>query len=158
MIQSDVADYLRNEGLISHPRRPPDQWHLVSIRRGITSSKPADAQLLTKPLNFFAVEGFWKTWSENHPAQAATLWPLVQRLASLELYVVIPKLLDLAYRSADADDFQARLDQLVRFEMAGLIVDLRQSGRKDFAAELLQEAISVYPDDEVLKTLNSIPQ
>lgn len=151
---SSAANYIRQKNLISVPAGQPNDWHLVTITRGISDPVPADAQLLTDQLAHETGDGFWRKWSESHPQQAATLWPLVQKLAQRELYVLIPRLLELAHQSTASPDFEARLHAYLREEYAALVAEARRAERPELASDLLQEGLADYPGDATLRELS----
>ncbi|TWT92682.1 hypothetical protein [Stieleria varia] len=145
-----VATSIRLSGLIQTPKGPPTQWHVVSLSRGMTGTTPDDAHLLTEQLEMLHDgTSFWKTWNTDHPQHAAVLWPMVQRLAQRELYVLIPELLLIARSSAENDTPQTlrkKIDQTLIREYRSLIADMRQSDRPDLADAFDQELRADYPD------------
>ncbi len=150
---SRAGTYIRQQGLISIPSGQPTDWHLVSIQRGIADPTTADAQLLTDQLQILTSDSFWKLWSDSHPPQAAILWPIVQRTAQRELYVLIPRMLELAMLHADSTTFAAVIDSYLIDQYAALVREARAAQQTELADELLEEALLDYPDDNLLRSL-----
>lgn len=159
--RSTAADPLqtqiRTKGWIQVPRgQKPNTWHLVRLSRG-PSTTPAVASLLVDEMHVgLPNDPFWKDWNNDHPKCAATLWPVVQRLAERELYVLIPELMSLA-RSLPGDDngkqLAAAIDDWLIEQYVGLISDLRAADRTRLADELLDEALQDYPEATQLTAL-----
>jgi len=151
-----VARQIRMSGWITAPRgKKPSRWHLVRLSRG-PSETAALASLLTDELRIGGSNDFWKTWNKRFPARAAVVWPVVQRLASRELYVLIPELLQLARSQSGGDDgnqLQRRIDAWLVEQYAALVQDMRAAERTDLADELLDEARRDYPDHPRLTRL-----
>lgn len=152
-----IARQLRAKSWISVPRgKNPSNWHLVKLSRGPTGT-PAVASLLSDELE---LQGsgtpFWKGWNSDHPKRAAALWPVVQRLAERELYIIIPELLLLA-RTLPGDDDGVKLASEIDLWLIGqytcLVQDLRAADRIALADELLAEAITDYPLSQELAGL-----
>jgi hypothetical protein len=140
---------LRANGWITVPRgQNATDWHLVTLWRGPIGGD-AVASLLTRELQLRGPSGpFWPSWNSDYPQRASKLWPTVQRLASRELYLLIPEMLQIV-RSLPGDDdattTAALIDQWLIAQYTGLIRDLRDAGRNRLADELLGEAIGDYP-------------
>lgn len=153
-----VTTQIRTKGWIQVPRgQQPDQWHLVRLSRG-PSTTPAIASLLTDELELSVAGGtpFWKSWNADHPNRAAVLWPVVQRLSDRELYLMIPELLMLARSQPGNDDGQLlaeAIDTWLIEQYVGLIGDLRDADRTTLADQMLAEAIRDYPDAPQLAAL-----
>ena len=159
LITDGVSRQLRTKSLVSVPRgRKPTTWHLVSLSRG-PAGTPADAALLADALTVSGPNGlFWRQWNSDFPNRAAVLWPIVQRLAQRELYVLIPELMQLARSGTDADDGSAMSQEIDRWlinQYAGLIKDLRDAQQAELANEMLQEARRDYPQSERLADLEA---
>ena len=146
------ATYVRQTSLIPVTPGAPTQWHLVQISRGLTGTTPADADLLVQQLALH-VDGnaYWKQWSKDHPNRAKVLWPVIQRLAKRELYLLMPSLFELAQRDQSADQLAAALDRQLRRNYHGLIADMIAADREDVAGQLAREALSDYPRDDKLR-------
>jgi hypothetical protein len=150
-----AATYVRQNFLIQPvPPGNASTWHLVYLSRGVSVEKPADAELLMTQLNLMnAGDPYWRTWSVEHPEHAKKFWPVIQRLANRELYVLMPRLFELAQQSQTSDELVAKIDDELRQNYARLIQDMRDAGRNDVAEQLRVEAIADYPDDRVLRSL-----
>ncbi len=153
------ATYLRQTSLISKPQGPPTLWHLISITRGITGTTPGDAHLLVDQLTLTTDSNpFWRQWSIDHPQHAAQLWPLIQRLAERELYILTPGLLELALIEQPVGKFAQQADQWLLEEYIKLVQDMREAKRDELAGQLLEEALSDFPGDaELLRLRRSEP-
>ncbi len=152
---SDAAQYIRQNGLITVPQGQPIQWHLVSISRGLTGSTPADGHLLARHLSLDHGSSFWRKWSEDHPQSAAILWPIVQRIASRELYVLLPKTLELAHQLGDSAEFSDIVNNQVRTDYLSIARESRASGRVELAQDFVNEALGDYPNDPDLLALRA---
>ena len=150
----NTANYLRLNSLVTTAPGAPTTWHLVTLRRGITSPTPADAELLLSQLSLEnGGTEYWRQWSIDHPKQAKVFWPVIQRLADRELYVLMPPLFEMAQATEDPTELQTRIDQRLKVDLADLIGDLRGSDRDDLADAILAEALNDYPDDPSLSRL-----
>lgn len=150
------AMYLRQNSLVKSYTGPPQVWHLVSISRGLTGRTPADPQLLLDQLELdHSGDSYWRKWSIDHSNRAKVLWPVVQQLAQRELYILLPELFELAQLDLKPQQLSSRIDQMLRNEYHGLIVDMHAADRDELAQQLLREAISDYPDDSRLIELQS---
>jgi hypothetical protein len=91
----------------------PD-WQLISLVRQNSKLPTTDVQILARYLDAKDEDdhSYWTQWSMKHPEMAAILWPEVARLARLELYVLLPPLLELARNATEIKPFQADLKQL----------------------------------------------
>ncbi|TWU56890.1 hypothetical protein Poly51_28080 [Rubripirellula tenax] len=144
----ETAVYLRQTGLIPAATGNPDVWHLVTIQRGLTGRTPADAQLLTDQLELNTGSNpYWKQWCTDHPKLARELWPTIQKLADRELYILMPRMLEIAQNQPSIEALQTEIDKYLKREYAGLIADLKETGRNDLAEALRQEASRDYPGD-----------
>lgn len=151
-----AARYLQQKSLIASPAGPPTSWHLVHLTRGLTGPTPGDAGLLVEQLSLEPTgKSYWRQWSGDHPAQAQLLWPVVQRLAERELYLLIPALLEIAQQEQPAAELKANIARYLRQEYHDLVRDLRAAGRDALAEQLLSEALADYPDDQPLQRLRS---
>jgi hypothetical protein len=149
-----TANYLRVNSLVNTQPGQPSNWHLVSLSRGLTGSTPADAQLLTSQLSVeLGGDDYWRKWSSDHPQHAKVLWPIVQKLAIRELYLLLPPLFEIAQAPQSAAELQARLESRLQADYAALIDDLRDSDRDALASEILAEALQDYPENQTLRNL-----
>jgi hypothetical protein len=149
-----TANYLRLNSLIQTPSTPPDAWHIVSIRRGITGTTPGDASLLTEQLELEdGADAYWRTWSIDHPKRAKVLWPVIQQLAVRELYMLMPPLFELAQREQTAAELQSAIESRLEQDYASLVQDLRRAGRDELADQILAEAREDFPESQQLQEL-----
>ncbi|TWT64613.1 hypothetical protein CA85_37460 [Allorhodopirellula solitaria] len=136
-----TARLLSQKKWISPPSTPPSVWHLVSLRRGAGERFDDDAALLLSQLRLRRTSGlFWSQWSQKHPQLARVLWPTIATLAQRELYILMPRLLELVRPIDDVDALRATQDHYLRQEYASLIDDMRAAGRDDLADALMAEA------------------
>ena len=133
----------------------PTIWHLVSLSRGLTGATPADANLLVDQLQLDpGGTDYWTQWSKKHSKKAKVLWPLVQRLAERELYLLIPAVFERAQLEPQTpQQLQQAIDDYLRSEYVLLIQDMRAADRNDLANQLLAEAQRDYPNDSALAAL-----
>lgn len=155
-----VSNHLRSQGLIDVPGNPPSDWHLVEIQRGVSGRTPADAEILISYLDLSGPSGaVWEQWSRRHPEAAKVLWPVIQRLARRELYILIPDIFELASRQTEAQPLAAAIDDHLRDAYLRLATDLREAGRPDLAASVLRDAAADFPDDpRVGELLHTLPE
>lgn len=150
---SRLAAYLSTSGTIPRPQGPPAVWHLVELSRPATSAEPADAKLLVDLMehhhkNAAATSAlYWHQWSIDHPELATILWPEVQKLASRELYVLIPDLFQIADAASSPESLSADMHAYLKSSYARLIRDAEAADQTALAQSLRQEAMSDYPDD-----------
>jgi hypothetical protein len=103
---SGLQSYLSTSSLISRPAGQPTDWHIVELNRLGGGSTPADAKLLTDFLDTATghypkhSQRHWHQWSLQNPKHAAVLWPVIQKLAQRELYVLIPGVFQIADAAA----------------------------------------------------------
>lgn len=103
---SGLQSYLSTSSLISRPAGQPTDWHIVQLSRLGGGSTPADAKLLTDFLDTDTgsypkhSQRHWHQWSLQNPKHAAVLWPVIQKLAQRELYVLIPSVFQIADAAA----------------------------------------------------------
>lgn len=141
----DTAIYLTQKSLVNVPPGTPGRWDLVELTRGF-DRLPDDASLLTEIL---AIGGGqtprWQQWSQDHPAHASVLWPIVQTLARRELYVLIPDVFQIAIShtndasSPSAKQLRDQLADHLGRQYESLIQDLRQAGMTTAADELASQ-------------------
>ncbi|EMI19270.1 hypothetical protein RMSM_03806 [Rhodopirellula maiorica SM1] len=150
-----TATYLRQKKLIGNPSSPSSRWDLVNISRGFTGGTPLDGQLLVDHLSLeHQGNAYWRQWSIDHPGQAKVFWPVIQRLANRELYLLMPPLFELAQRQQTAAELSAEIDQLLVIQYRDLILDMRSAKRDELANGLLNEALSDFPESDELKALS----
>lgn len=153
-----TATFIRQNTLIQTTTGVPDTWHLVAIARGLTGSTPADAALLVDQMTLESGSSdYWRTWSLDYPGHAQVLWPRVQRLAIAELYILMPRLFELAQEDQTPSELDQAIDDYLRSELRRLIVDLDAAGRARLASELLDEARAEFPNDPEFSQLRLSP-
>jgi hypothetical protein len=149
-----TARYLRQKSLIPRPTGPPEPWHLVSLSRGLSNATPADAKLLADQLDLRSgPDHYWRKWSIDHPQHARVLWPVIQKLAIRELYILMPSLLELAQRKQSPGQLQTAIDQRLKRNYRSLVRDMQAADRGQLARQLLAEARQDFPDDPELARL-----
>lgn len=119
----------------------------------------ADAKLLTDQLellkdNTTGSDKFWEDWSVKEPAKAKVLWPIVQKLAIRELYILLPKIFTIALDAKDDAALRQSIAEYLRTSYRELVTEMRSIGRTELADELLAEAIVDFPDDAKLQELH----
>lgn len=136
-----TAILLTQKKWISPPSASPTTWHLVSLSRGGNESQEDDAALLLSQLRLQRDGGsFWSHWSHEHPDLARVLWPTIETLSQRELYILMPRLLELVCPIEDVDVLRQTLRQYLQQEYASLVRDMRAAGRDDLADALTLEA------------------
>ncbi|MGV3483197.1 MAG: hypothetical protein ACO1RT_02130 [Planctomycetaceae bacterium] len=159
--QTATARYLIGQSLIQRAPGPPQEWHVVELSRGGLSHSQADAKLLTDQLELYVYRHnasttsseFWHNWSIDQPAKAKVLWPIIQKMALRELYILMPKMFSLAIDAKDELVLQQAIDDYLRGSYAELVAEMRNNQRRELAAQLLTEALNDYPDDPRLRSL-----
>ncbi|WP_345684392.1 hypothetical protein [Novipirellula caenicola] len=150
-----TAIYLRQKKLIVDPSTSSGRWDLVRITRGFTGATPMDGQLLVDQLSLeHQGNEYWRQWSIDHPAHAKVFWPVIQRLADRELYLLMPPLFELAQRKQTAAELTTQINQLLVLQYRDLILDMRSADRSELAAGLLKEALMDFPESNELKALS----
>ncbi len=158
LAQSPLTRYLITQSVIPVSSTTATDWHLVDISQGFLHESFGDAKLLTDHLdlsiyNNNQASNFWHEWSKKEKGKAAVLWPSIQKLASRELYLLIPKLLSLAIDTKTDQEFVDAMEAYLRLNYAELIVEMRAAGQNEIADGLLTDAITDYPDDAKLQEL-----
>ena len=159
--QSATTRYLIAQSLIRPTSPRPQDWHVVELTRGGLSNTEADAKLLTDHLDLYVyrhhsnsgANEFWHNWSIDEPAKAKVLWPIVQRLATRELYILMPKLFSLAVDAKDEVVLREAVNEYLQASYIELIIEMRNTNRSELAAQLLAEARSDFPDNAELRAL-----
>tara|TARA_R110002049_G_scaffold4601_4_gene31910 strand:+ start:154995 stop:155651 length:657 start_codon:yes stop_codon:yes gene_type:complete len=150
-----VATYVRQNALIKPvPTGAPDQWHLVHLSRGYSDEVPADAEMLINQMNL-KTDGkpYWRSWSTERPEHAKRFWPVIQRLAQRELYVLMPRLFEIAQQAGTPQQLALEIEADLRQNYVEMIRDMRAAGRDDLAEQLYAEAQADYPDDQKFNSL-----
>lgn len=153
---TDTATYLRQKGLVTNiPAKSGDStadptWHLVRLTRGLRGSTHRDAKILTEQLDLQIVgDHYWKKWSVDHPKKAKVFWPVIQRLALRELYVLMPGLFEIAQREMSATELTETLDDRLQSDYRGLIADAKADGRDDLVDLFTEEFRTDFPDQSL---------
>ena len=147
--------FVKTKILNTSSKGPPTSWHLVSLTRGLSQETKADANFLLAQLELDnGQQLYWRNWSQQNPKHAAILWPIIHRLAKRELYILMP----MVFATADSEiqnpaEFQKLIDQQLSQEYASLITDMREAGKPNIAAKLLNEAVTDYPNHPGLQRL-----
>jgi hypothetical protein len=147
-----AASYLRQMSLVNVPKGQPVDWHLVSISRGFTGTTDADAKLLIDQLNLNrSGDLYWKTWTTDQPELAAVLWPEIQKLAQRELYILMPRLFEIAQTdrggsNLTAEKLRSDIDSYLIDQYRSLIQDMVAAERVELAETLAAEAKADYPE------------
>ena len=154
-----TATFLRQESLIQVPVGQPTQWHLVSIDRGLRDRVEDDANLLIEQLQMTSQSvPYWRNWSSDHPKSAAVLWPLMQKLAQRELYILMPGLFEIAQADQTESELQTAMDAYLIEQYSSLIRDMVAAGRDVVAEQLVAEASADFPKAAPWKSLLSAPK
>jgi len=150
---ASVTNYLISQNALQIPPGPPAKWHLVQIQRGFQAPALADAEILTSRLE---LEGYgdmyWDRWSREHRATAALFWPIVQRLAERELYLILPELFQLAERETEPAVFQQEIDRVLPLAYQQLAEDLFEANQPELARAVLADALRDYPQNSSLQS------
>ncbi|MEM9587292.1 MAG: hypothetical protein AAGA03_08415, partial [Planctomycetota bacterium] len=122
--------------------------HVVSVARGFSSPKAGDAKLLTDPLELtHGGNPYWEEWSKKQATKAGRLWPIVQKLAQNEIYVLIPGLLELAQKDSTDAEFSQQVDAYLKSEYTSLIHDMISANKAGVAQGLYDEITELFPGD-----------
>ncbi len=149
-----TAVYIRQNSFIKNYTGVPHTWHLVSISRGLTGSTDANAKLLLDPLKFQqAGSAYWRQWTIDHAKHGHILWPVIQMLAQRELYILMPELFELAQLGQTPEQFDSNMNRFLQDQYLRLVQDMKAAGRAELAGQLLDEALSDFPDDPPLNKL-----
>lgn len=152
-LSSNLTNYLRSQNMLTIPSHPPTDWDLSTIRRGVSKPVLGDAEILTSYLELSSGKGsVWEQWSRDNPQKAKVFWPVIQRLAERELYLMLPELFALADQSSDAATLQSALDQYLPIAYQRLADDLSQADQPLLAKGVLEDALKDYPNNADLKT------
>lgn len=146
-----ATNYIISRKAIALPKKGTETWHLVTIQRGLNETTLADAEILTTYLNLKRGSTFfWEQWSRDHWDAAVVFWPVVQKLAQRELYLILPELFELAQKNPVGTDLQIEIDRWLPEAYARLAVDLREAKQGRLAIEVLEDGLSDYPDSKIL--------
>jgi hypothetical protein len=149
-----VTNLLRSQNHITFPSGDVEQWQLVEIRRGGGSKTLGDAEILTSHMRLgeggATAGSIWEQWSRDNPPAAAVFWPIIKRLAERDLFLLMPELFSIAQRETDAEKLQMAIDQHLRQSYLQLALDLFEAEKLTHAANVLDDALTDYPDDKKL--------
>jgi hypothetical protein len=140
-VSHPTLSFLRNRGFVTVFTKLPPRWDLVSLSRGLSGSSDADAELLMTPLE----TEYWKSWSEQNLAEAKILWPITQKLALRELYLLVPPLLEIAQSETNTLDFEDQILAQLRSDVVQLTEDLRAENNMSLADQIFRDAKSDFP-------------
>jgi len=122
------------------------------MTRGFTGKTPADAELLVDQLEIKrAGAAYWRSWSVDHPEKAKIFWPIIQRLAKREMYLLMPNLFEIAQSEQSVAEMTERLDRSLLSQYVGLIRDMRAAQRNELADQILKEARQDFPNELTLE-------
>lgn len=142
-----TGNFLRQKGMIKTPQGQPADWHLVSITRGFGNPIDADPHLLIEQIRMEQEsELYWRTWSIDHPKLAGVLWPVIQKLAERELYILMPRLFEISQADQSVAELKSNIDSYLIDQYSGLIKDMVAADRHQIAEQLVAEARADYPD------------
>ena len=143
----NAANFLRQKGLITAPLGQPAYWHLVSMQRGFADPSEADAKLLVDQLELEHNGAlYWQKWTNDHPKSASIVWPIIQKLAERELYILIPRIFEIAQLEQASIGLQTKLDDYLVTQYRSLIQELVAADRAEVASQLVDEATADFPD------------
>lgn len=143
-----TSQYLIAQKLINVPSGKPKRWDLVNIS---SSSNTADTDILISHL----ASNRWETWSKNHPKAAPVLWSFVQRMAIDDLYLLLPRVFEIAEAETNPVRLQSALDLYLTGELPSFATDVFYSGREQDAINMLKSALKTYHDNLGLKAVLS---
>jgi len=147
---NDLENYLRSNNYVPVKKTGESSWDLVFTARAQIVVTQGDAAILCAYLDTEDPDGgdlYWQKWTEDHPKVAKVLWPAVARVASQQLYIFTPDMLELAKCASDVDAFGRELDRMLAEKYSDLARIQQQLGLHETAIELLDEAIKYAPDD-----------
>ena len=127
-----------------------ERWDLVSMDGNQVSS--GDANILVNLLHTrdFKYDNFWSTWTADHPAKAAILWPAAQKLVSLDLYAKLPTLLETALLESTEDEFNTIVSKTMQRCLLEACQSMEANHQSQRAAEVAQVGLS-YGDHPLLQ-------
>ncbi|XZE54053.1 hypothetical protein SH139x_005839 [Planctomycetaceae bacterium SH139] len=160
-VSTPTINLLRSKGYLQIPSGTPENYHLVEIQHGYFSqTQVADAEILVKYLQL-ANSGspIWETWSRDNPAAAAVFWPVIQRLAERDLYLLIPDLFAIAAQETSGPVLSAAIDTHLQAAYQSLAEDLLAAGHPPMAAAVLRDAQTDFPRNPLFpEMLESLPE
>lgn len=146
-----VSQHVRSRQYVTVAQGPPEQWDIVEL-----NGRPGDAELLTSVLEL-RQDGklYWEEWSEDNPQAAQVLWPIVQKLATRQLYVLLPDVFEIARLDPDPQSLKQRIDSFLAPAYADLTEDLAAAGKLEHARTVLDEALAEYPQQSRLREMKA---
>ncbi len=149
---SDLENYLRTKKYVPVKKTGELQWDLVFTARAQMVIAQGDAAILCSYLDIKNQGGdfYWKKWTEDNPKAAKILWPEIARVASQQLYMFTPDMLELARGASDVNAFDRELDRMLAQKFSDLARIQQQLELHETAVELLDEALTYAPDDAEL--------
>ncbi len=110
-----------------------ERWDLVHYSTSFGQLVDSEASILVN--GFEAIDHnedkIWEKWSKDYPAQAAILWPAIQKLAIHRAYFAIPELLHFAATSPTKQDLADHVERISRLAAADQVARLVE--KKDFS-------------------------
>lgn len=150
----ETARYLTQSKILAVPNSIPSRWDLVEIKRGVQEIEPRDPALLVDHLRLMEdTTAVWKRWSQKNPPLAKQFWPTIDKLADRELYILIPRLMELTRDVEDVPTLKTTMANYLAEEYVSLIRDMRDAERHELADALLTEALEESPDNPELQSL-----
>ena len=148
---NSTSQYLVANKLINVPKSKPLRWDLVSINRFFATSNLADAGVLVAYLEGRGGNGIdWEQWSKDHPKAASIFWPFVQQMAIDHLYLLLPRVFELAENETDPSKLKNDLDAYLINELPSFSDDLFNANYRQEAVNALQSARERYPNEKLL--------
>lgn len=143
-----LESYLRAKKYVPVKKTGEPRWDLVFASRAQIVIAQGDAAILCAYLDLEDKgDLYWQKWTEEHPKVARILWPAVARVASQQLYIFTPDMLELAKDAGDVNAFNRDLDRMLAQKYSDLASIQQQLGHHETAIELLDEAITYTPGD-----------
>jgi tetratricopeptide (TPR) repeat protein len=147
-----VENYLIDEQIISvGTKTPPDEirWDLIRAHRFGTVFSRSEAEILCHYLDAVNadLDNVWVEWSKENLELAKVIWPAIVTVAQQELYVFVPKLLELAVNATDKDSLKTQLAELQSQQYLRAASTQQQLGRHELAIELFSCSIDHSPGD-----------
>lgn len=115
---------------------PEKRWDLVTESKPFSPaivSDDCDARFLVNVLSEYEFDkattssnNRWLTWSNKHDACAQVLWPLIAKLARMDMYLAIPELMEFARHQAVQDDDPNADKEVIKTEVAKFTAELNR--------------------------------
>lgn len=123
----------------------PARWDLIKLQSGAALTE-GPAYVLNSYFDGYLADQLWTKWSTDNPAKAKTLWPAVRDLVDLELYHLLPKIMQLAKVESTDSEFK----DMIHTEMKAALAAQAEKQRVEENADELADtkaALSKYADD-----------